>query len=358
MATVATKPESSTMTQEVRNMIALRHSAEQRGHFEVLGRLLSLRTDHGTIQFPAKNGEWSGPDVAAAMMPIPGREYPSRGENLVQGEFADWNTLCVLGAWSGLPSLLRSATRLIDCPGTDCIRRTGRIDPKCQPCKGVGKFTVSIPCPKCTHVCDQCDGLGTKQCEGFQCGGRGWTPGVWLPCPGAGCVAETGGFEKGFIKEGCLVCRGSGQVPDQVQCKMCLGTKIMSCARCKGTGEFSTGKINGTIDWTAKQCPACEGLAVRSERVRQDVNIFTNATLRIPRTKTASAKGFLVLGPIRQFVLQDVRSLLARTFDVTPDSAGDLLVLLVPRSARQKPQKAYLVGGVVREREGDKRVSA
>ena len=103
---------------------------------------------------------------------------------------------------------------------------------------------------------------------------------------------------------------------------------------------------------------------MRWARLRQDVRQFVNAELTAPLKYTKgdgaviSNRRFLVLGPIREFALQDVRSGLARTFDVIEDSAGDFLVLLVPRSPRQKPQKAYLVGGVVREREGDKRVSA
>ena len=59
---------------------------------------------------------------------------------------------------------------------------------------------------------------------------------------------------------------------------------------------------------------------------------------------------FLVLGPIREFAIRDPQSLRTRIFDVGPDAAGDWLVLLVPALATMRPQKAYLVGGVVRER--------
>ena len=45
--------KTSTMSDEVRDMIGVRHLAEQRGHFEPLGRLQWLRTEHGMIQFPA-----------------------------------------------------------------------------------------------------------------------------------------------------------------------------------------------------------------------------------------------------------------------------------------------------------------
>jgi hypothetical protein len=50
-------------------------------------------------------------------------------------------------------------------------------------------------------------------------------------------------------------------------------------------------------------------------------------------------------------VIQDSSDGQRRVFDIGADAAGDLMVMLVPRSPRTKPQKAYLVGGVVRERE-------
>ncbi len=52
------------MTDEVASMISLRHSAEQRGHFEPLGRLQWINTEHGLIRFPAMNGDGCGPDLA------------------------------------------------------------------------------------------------------------------------------------------------------------------------------------------------------------------------------------------------------------------------------------------------------
>jgi hypothetical protein len=148
-------------------------------------------------------------------------------------------------------------------------------------------------------------------------------------------------------------------VPEQLTCKMCDGKKIMTCPRCKGTKKISTGKVNGSIDWTLPACKACEGTGFRGEKVRQDVKQFLNAVLRSPLNyKKGQAslmnRTFLVLGPIREFAIQEFQSTRARTFDVSPDAKGDLLVLLVPRSPLQKPQKAYLVGGVVREREMQK----
>ena len=62
--TTAKNPKPSEMSPEVRAMLDLRHQAEQRGHFEPLGRLLSLDTGHGVIEFGTQQGEATGPDLA------------------------------------------------------------------------------------------------------------------------------------------------------------------------------------------------------------------------------------------------------------------------------------------------------
>ena len=274
--------------------------------FRALGRLLYLQTDHGKIDFPAHDGEYIGPDW----------RFSTDGEVLPISLDSIRNVgyLLVLGQWEGFPALRKQTTQ---------------------------------PCSKCRHACDICDGSGKKQCEGFQCGGRGWVPDLThlLSCSAAGCLAETG-----KAKLDCTLCGGAGQIYEQKTCPMCLGTKLMTCARCSGTGKFSTGKINGAVDWNLPACKACDGTGLRGEMVRQDVAKFTNATLLIPKSVThGRRKAFRVIGPIREFALMDFRSQRTRVFEVYPDAANDLLVLLVPRSPMQRPQKAYLVGGIVRE---------
>lgn len=281
------------MTPEVFAMLETRHSVEQRGNFSPFGRLLSLNTEHGIIQFPAKDGEGCGPDLAHAT------------ENT--------NCLLILGEWRGLPPL---------------------------------RVNSSKPCPKCRHACDVCDGGGKAQCNGFQCGGRGWIPGNFLPCPGPGCTKDTGRF-----KSDCVTCNGSGQIVEERTCPMCLGTKLMKCPRCKGTGQFSTGKVGGTTNWNDKACKSCDGIGLEGEAQKQDVKKFTSAVLIKKRTGKDAHQALLVLGAIGSFTVLDYESSRVRTFDVMPDEKGDLMVLLVPRGHLQKPQKAYLVGGVVRERE-------
>ena len=295
------------MSAEVREMIQLRHSAEQRGHFEPLGRLQWMRTEHGLIRFPAVNGEGCGPDLA------------SSGE----GSLSSSDALIVLGRWQGFPPL---------------------------------RVNSSKPCPKCRHACDVCNGGGRKLCE--LCGGQTWQRGKWLPCPGPGCVRDTGGFGPGKIKAGCATCMGSGQVPEQLPCAMCESSGQMTCTRCRGTGKYSTGRVNGSIDWDiAPLCKACSGTCCVGRWEKQDEKKFANATL-VRHSANSIPKTYLVLGPIREFAIRDPQTLRTRLFDVAPDSAGDLLVLLVPRSPRQTPQKAYLVGGVVRERRPMSAVSA
>lgn len=289
----------SPISDEVRAMIDLRHSAEQRGNFSPLGRLLWLQTEHGTIQFPADlNGVVTGPDIGAAVV-----EKSSTPDGPI---CPDTNALLVLGPWAGLPAL---------------------------------RVNTSKPCPKCRHICDACAGSGKKLCE--LCGGKGWRPGKFLPCSGAGCNGETGNF-----KPDCGVCGGSGQIVERVKCPMC-GAKakdaddftLMVCSKCKGTKKYSTGRKNGSVDWDGPKCPACLGQCTIGNWVPQNVKKFTNARLG----------EFRVLGPIVSFMLRGYESGRGITFDASPDASNDLPVLLVPLRARGL-QKAYLVGGVVHER--------
>jgi hypothetical protein len=310
----------STMTTEVAEMLALRHMAEQRGDIEPLGRLIYLRTDHGRIEFPPVDGEWSGPDLALVVALTERPKTVNMASLNMPVEMTELahvpqDALCVLGRWSGLPALRKLTDQ---------------------------------PCPKCRHACDLCDGKGKIVCNWVNCGGRGWIPGPWLVCPGPGCTGETGNF-----KADCRTCLGSGQVAKELPCPCCNGTKVRVCVRCLGTLKYSTGKRGGAVDYSLPPCPACEGFAKRFEWIKQDEKKFMNATLVMPRRGKNAPRGCLALGPIREFAIQDCRTLQLQTFDVGRDEAGDFLMLLVPRSPRQKPQKAYLVGGTVRPRQQD-----
>jgi len=322
----------SEMSPEVRAMIELRHQAEQRGHFSPLGRLLSMETQHGTIVWPSERGEGVGPDLALVspvdFQTVEGwrKEEPSKDEEgnvcpvgfkreMMQVPRID--SLIVLGAWVGLPALRHNST---------------------------------VPCAKCRHACDICDGSGKKVCEGLNCGGRGTVPGVFALCTAPNCSRETG-----KPKPECEKCGGSGQVAEMITCSLCCGSGKMTCSRCRGTGKFSTGRVNGSIDWQLPKCKACDGTGWKGSFVKQDVAKFTQAEVfqlvnKIsPRSKPVP-RSYFALGPVYSFAVQDFQTSKPRSFDVSPDEKGELLFMLVPASPRQKPQKAYLVGGVVRER--------
>jgi hypothetical protein len=307
----AAQLKPSTMKPEVCVLVDMRHQAEQRGHTQPLGRLLYLTTDHGTIQFPVVNvvnGEGIGPDLAAYLVP---ESASAPGVAPV----ADLNTLIVLGAWMGLPPIRHDST---------------------------------IACPKCRTDCDSCDGSGKKQCQGYGCGGRGTVDGKWRPCPGENCSAATGKINAA----GCDTCHNSGHVAEQNPCPMCNATGKMTCPRCKGTGKIATGYQGGQVPGFSKeknrmvippQCAACNGTTWYEGFAEQEVEKFTNAVL------TRDRSVYAVLGPIRSFVISDVVTRHTRIFDVTPDAMGDFMVLLVP-ATKGLLRKAYLVGGVVREK--------
>ena len=326
------KLKPSEMSAEVRAMLDLRHQAEQRGHFEPLGRLLSLDTAHGVIEFGTQQGEATGPDLASVLITsdIPPLPEPMRQDL--------WNgSLLVLGAWTGPPALRRN---------------------------------TQVPCAKCRHICDICSGFGKKQCEGLDCGGRGWIGGKWISCPGPGCHAETGQYKEDCAK--CLRSEVRGMVREQVVCPMCKGEMgpngftVMTCSGCRGTKKRSTGRVNGSLDWRLPVCKSCAGTGWKGEFVKQDVGKFTNAELRIsstiPRDRpkvlvVKPSQKFLALGPIHSFVIKDFGTRRIRSFEVSQDSSGDFLMLLVPKVVRGSRSKAYLVGGVVREVGNGERVA-
>jgi hypothetical protein len=319
----SSKLKPSEMSPEVRAMIDVRHQAEQRGHFEPLGRLVSLETAHGVIEFGTQQGEATGPDLASMF------------EERENGGVGRADALLVLGAWTGLPELRRNS---------------------------------QVPCAKCKHICDICEGFGKKQCEGLDCGGRGWIGGNWVSCPGPGCHAETGQYKDDCAK--CLKSEVRGMVREQVVCPMCKGERgpngftVMTCSGCRGTKKRSTGRVNGSLDWRLPACKACAGTGWKGEFVKQDVNKFTNAELSADTHKQKANvdkflryTSFLALGPIHSFILKDFGTRRIRSFEVSQDSAGDFLMLLVPKVVRGSRSKAYLVGGVVREVGSGERVA-
>lgn len=306
------KLKPAAIDSELRVMIDLRHQAEQRGHYEPLGRLLYLKTGHGNILWPVEDGECQGPDVAHLITETPTGRTADDGF-AVQVQRDATNAFLLLGPWLPLPPI---------------------------------RVASQTPCPKCRHVCDVCGGEGKKQCEQVGCGGRGTVAiPAQLPCDAPGCSKETGKINP----QGCEVCRNTGTVPRYDPCDMCHGSKVMTCPRCKGSGKISTGKVGGSVDWKADDCAACKGTGWKGAFKPQDVAKFVNA--RLDNDKMFPAKIILALGPIYEFGIEDSRTRQTRIFDVAADSKNDYLMLLIPDVRRAKPRaKAYLVGGLPRER--------
>ena len=144
-----TKRKPSEMSSDLRQMVDLRHQAEQRGHYEPLWRLLYLKTPHGNIHWPVENGEAIGPDVALSSTDGE-RLYPRAFDagcteddplGTRPGEILrKVNILLLLGPWLPLPPV---------------------------------RVNSSTPCPKCRGLCVNCHGKGKKQCEQVGCGGLG-----------------------------------------------------------------------------------------------------------------------------------------------------------------------------------------
>lgn len=276
--------------------IDLRREAEQRGHFEPIGRLLYTKTAHGNMLWPVEDGECVGPDFAVGS-----------------------DIFLLLGPWLPLPPI---------------------------------RVASSKPCPKCLHTCDICGGEKIKQCEQAGCGGRGQVAiDGQLACDAPGCSSETGAINP----DGCAKCHNTGALPRYDHCKMCDGTGKMTCPRCRGRGKISTGKVRGSIDWKADDCAACHGSGWKGAFKPQDVEKFRNAEVSLPAPgkPNGTKQIFWALGPIYEFGVEDSNSRQTRIFDVTQDSVGDFLMLLIPAGHKRQAipkAKAYLVGGVVRER--------
>jgi hypothetical protein len=312
--TTLTKPTRSEVDSDLRGLIDLRRQAEQRGHFEPLGRLLYLKTAHGNILWPVEDGECIGPDVAT----VRGFDLNATTEDPLGTNRGD-DCFILLGPWLPLPPVRAQSSK---------------------------------PCPKCLHVCDICGGEKIKQCEMVSCGGKGTVSGGPIPCPGKDCSAATGRINPA----GCEVCHNAGHIPEQRPCPMCKNTGKMVCPRCRGRGKISTGKVRGSVDWKADDCAACHGSGWKGAWKPQNVEKFINAKLdpmRMRDGKKFPPLPMWALGPIYEFGIEDPSSHQTRIFDVGTDSVGDYLMLLIPAGHKRQAipkAKAYLVGGVVRER--------
>jgi hypothetical protein len=272
-----------------------RWEAQRRGKFEILGTVTLMQTTKGPIWFPQNQG----PTIAFAIE-----------DNRDSVDIATAKLL-IVSPWLGLPTLRENTTEL---------------------------------CQDCLHTCDFCKGKGKKVCEGYQCGGRGTVPGPSYACKESGCLEETGRYNPD-----CKTCKGQGEIIPLIPCKVCEGTQEMTCSACHGTGEAPTGFEGGSTDANAKTCLACLGSHFQGKDVPQPLEQFVNARI---------GDDVLVLGPITSFVLQPPAGR-PKVFEVHPDALGDFLALVL--QARGTPTqisgtlKAFLVGGILQERNAERR---
>ena len=281
---------------EVVNMMRERHEAHRRGMFVVLGSISLMDTAHGVVRFPVINQLPSGPTIG----------YVTDLEN-----GADPQKLVVLTEWNGLP---------------DLIEKTEEF------------------CTACLADCFICGTVGTKICEGVNCGGRGWTPGPSENCSAPGCLKETGKF-----KADCETCGGSGLVAPPVACIMCKGAGTIVCPLCKGQTRYSTGIKGGSTDFMQGRCPECNGQQRKVNVKPQRLEDHINALLPDPKAGPIAA-----IGPIFSFIVdltEEQREAIGtpvKIFDIKPDGAGDSMFLLIDSSS--SPKWPYLVGGMITDR--------
>lgn len=187
-------------------------------------------------------------------------------------------------------------------------------------------------CPDCLAKCDVCDGTGQKACEAYQCGGSGKVPQPMVPCSAPGCVAE-----KGSIKAGCAVCRGTGNEIRMADCKVCAGTGKASCSSCRGTGKRPTGIEGGSYDRKKPACERCRGSRFAHKEIPQPIADFLDTRIG----------PMISLGPITRFAVESVggEGSPPQVFDVEADSSGRHLVILL--EGEQPGSAVFMIGGVL-----------
>jgi hypothetical protein len=272
--------------QPLSEMFAGRDKAVRRGEYEMLGRIMLLRTENGDIDFGTKG-------------PFLGR--------LKSKEAA----LVLLNEWTGLPDIVSLLPDL---------------------------------CDSCRTTCESCHGKGQRMCMHLGCGGEGRVILGRGPCSAEGCQKQTG-----KPKHDCSECSGTGAVINQTaECPECKGTKMQQCPLCQGSGKMTTGRkngaprreddyINGHPD-PERICADCNGQGRKLKREPQPWKDYALGQL----------EEYTVLGPVQAILMtadqtrDPERNM--EYFEFRQDKAGNLAALLVAKPD-QTGQSMYLYGG-------------
>lgn len=188
MPTPRRKPQQAVNLEATMNDSIVRQDrARQTRSYNVIGRLYTLETEVGRVQFDRQRG----PGIA--------QELDANGDFTGQ--------LLFVGAWEKLPA--------------------------------IKEYSEDF-CPACLQMCDVCDGKGKSLCILVGCGGRGSVPDGEDDCPA--CVVVSGKFDPS-----CTVCGGYGALKKTRPCPSCHGSGQAVCAPCRGTGKRPTGKSDNKL---------------------------------------------------------------------------------------------------------------
>ncbi len=142
------------------------------------------------------------------------------------------------------------------------------IEEECRVCSGTGK------CHKCNGIghnqCGACYGSGKIRCNNCggsgtcrRCRGRGQIK--CQKCGGSGYIEIYANYEKGWKRERCGYCQGTGvqKCPDCTsffslagsgRCSKCDGSGELTCKNCGGSGKITCSTCGGS-----GSCKKCHG---------------------------------------------------------------------------------------------------
>lgn len=260
----------------------------RRGEFDIMGRLMVMRTEKGDIDF-FKGGPFVG--------------------RLRDGAFV------LLNEWKGLPEIILLENEL---------------------------------CDHCRADCEACEASGQRLCMHLNCGGEGRVILSYKPCPAVNCAVQNDKVNPACVTCGGAG-RVPDQVQE---CPQCKGTKKQDCPKCRGTGKMATGRKNGEspspedfdsagLMVDARKCGQCDGTGRKIQRKLQPWREFAIGEL----------EGYCVLGPIQGMLwaadmLRDPQQR-PEYCTVSPNGKGNLMALLV-KDPDATGQPMYLYGGVAR----------